>query len=281
MVAISIASFLVVNLQQKLETRLSELKPVTQAAGNGQIEKNDAFSIGGVVMSEGMLFTPRAEAQPTNERKATLVYAVPQNSTLFKASFGIPDGFPSAWSDADLHVFVDGDLVKDYHASADTKPTKVELTLKDAKSVKIVFDGYSALGDAMFSSLGSKPAESSPKPPTETPSTGMARVNLTSPENGEKAKDKLTVKWDAVPEAVAYGVEIVLVSNNTKVVPTRFLRSFTAKGTTFDWVFSDDVVSGEYQVSVIAFGKKGVLTRFSTSKKFTVERRAPSKPGNQ
>ena len=216
---------------------------------------------------------------PLTSAKATLVYSVPANSTFFKGSFGIPDGFPSAWVDATLFVYVDGDLVKDFRAAADAKPTKLEIPLKGAKSVKLVFDGYSALGDAMFSSLGSKPTDTIPKPPTDT--AGLARVNLTAPENGGKTKDKLTVKWDAVPDAVAYGVEIVLVANNSKTVPTRFLRSFTAKGTSFDWVYSDDVVSGEYQVSVIAFSKKGVLTRFSASKRFTVERRTTTKPGNQ
>lgn len=280
MVAIGIASFLIANLQQKLETKLADLKPVTQAAGAGQIEKNGAFSIGGVVLSEGLLFTPKESSQATNERKATLVFSVPSGSTSFRGNFGIPDGFPSSWVDATLFVYVDGDLIKDFRASADAKPTKIDIPLKSAKSIKLVIDGYSAIGDATFSSLGTKPTDQAPKP-AQTDTSGLARVTLTAPENGEKAKDKLTVKWEAVPEAVAYGVEIVLVSNNTKTVPTRFLRSFTAKGTTFDWVFSDDVVSGEYQVSVIAFSKKGVLTRFSASKRFTVERRTASKPGNQ
>lgn len=279
MVAVGIASFLIANLQQKLETRLSDLKPVTQAVGTGQLEKNEAFSIGGVVLSEGLLFTPRDTAQPTNERKATLVYSVPAGTTSFKARFGIPDGFPAAWVDATLYVYVDGDLVKDFRAAADAKPVKVEIPMKGAQSIKLVFDGYSGLGEASFSALSSKPTEGTPKPPTDP--AGLARVALTAPENGEKAKDKLVVKWDAIPDAVAYGVEIVLISNNTKTVPTRFLRSFTAKGTTFEWVFSDDVVSGEYQVSVIAFSKKGVLSRFSASKRFTVERRATAKPGNQ
>ena len=54
MVAIGVASFILANLQQKLETRISELKPVTQAAGNGQLERNEAFSIGGIVCSEGL-----------------------------------------------------------------------------------------------------------------------------------------------------------------------------------------------------------------------------------
>lgn len=279
MVAIGIATLLVANLQQKLETRLSELKPVTQVAGSGQIEKNDAFSIGGVVLTEGLLFTPRDTSQTTSDRKATLVYAVPAGSTAFKTSFGIPDGFPSAWVDATLSIYFDGDLVKDYRANSEAKPVKIEVPLRGAKSIKLVLDGYSALGDALFSSLGSKPTETSQKPPVDT--TGLARVTLIAPENGDKAKDKLSVKWDAVPDAVAYGVEIVLVSNNSKTIPTRFLRSFTAKGTSFDWVFSDDVVSGEYQVSVIAFSKKGVLTRFSASRRFTVERRVSAKPGNQ
>lgn len=279
MVAVGIATFLIANLQQKLETRLSDLKPVTQAVGTGQLEKNEAFSIGGVVLSEGLLFTPRETAQPTNERKATLVYSVPSGTTSFKARFGIPDGFPSAWVDATLYVYVDGDLVKDFRAAADAKPVKVEIPLKGAQSIKLVFDGYSGLGEASFSALSSKPTEGTPKPPTDP--AGLARVALTAPENGEKAKDKLVVKWDAISDAVAYGVEIVLISNNTKTVPTRFLRSFTAKGTTFEWVFSDDVVSGEYQVSVIAFSKKGVLSRFSASKRFTVERRTATKPGNQ
>ena len=278
MVAISIASFLAANFQQKLETKLSDLKPVTQASGTGQVEKNDAFSIGGVVLSEGMLFTPKT-TEDKDEQKATLVYLIPPNSTSFRAFFGIPDGFPSAWSSASLAVSVDGELVKTYDAQADAKPVKVEVPLKGAKSIKLVFSGYSALGDSFFSALTTKPADTTPKPPTDT--AGLPRVALTLPESGAKAKDKLLVKWDAVPGAVAYGVEMVLLSNNTQTVPTRFLRSFTAKGTSFDWVFSDDVVSGEYQVSVIAFSKKGVLTRFSTSRRFTVERRATSKPGNQ
>lgn len=279
MVAIGVASFILANLQQKLETRISELKPVTQAAGNGQLERNEAFSIGGIVCSEGMLFTPRDVEKPTNERRATLVYAIPPSSTSFKGQFGIPDGFPSAWVDATLYVYVDGDLIKDFRAAADAKPVKLEIPLKGAKSIKLVFDGYSALGDASFSSLAQKQIENPPKPAADT--TGLARVNMTAPENGEKTKDKLTVKWDAVKDAVAYGVEIVLVTNNSKTVPTRFLRSFTAKGTSFEWIYSDDVVSGEYQVSIIAFSRKGVLTRFSTGRRFTVERRAVAKPGNQ
>ncbi|MEI7576487.1 MAG: NPCBM/NEW2 domain-containing protein [Armatimonadota bacterium] len=278
MVAIGIASFLIANLQQKLETKLSDLKPVTQAAGTGQIEKNDAFSIGGVVLSEGMLFTPK-NAGDNNEQKATLVYSIPANTTSFRAFFGIPDGYPTAWLSASLAVSVDGELVKLYEAQSDSKPIKIEIPTKGAKSLKLVFNGYSALGDSVFSSLASKPSEQIPKPAVDT--TGLARVILTAPENGDKTKDKLVVKWDAISEAIAYGVEIVLVSNNSKTVPTRFLRSFTAKGTSFEWVFSEDVVSGEYQVSVIAFSKKGVLSRFSASKRFTVERRTATKPGNQ
>ncbi len=278
MVAIGIASFLLANLQQKLETKLADLKPVTQAAGTGQIEKNDAFSIGGVVLSEGMLFTNNS-AGDNNERKATLVYSIPANTTSFRAFFGIPDGYPTAWLSASLAVSVDGELVKLYEAQADSKPIKIEIPTKGAKSLRLVFNGYSALGESVFSALATKPVDQTPKPPVD--SAGLPRVTLALPENGAKAKDKLMVKWDPVPDAVAYGVEMVLLSNNTNTVPTRFLRSFTAKGTSFDWVFSDDVVSGEYQVSVIAFSKKGVLTRFSTSRRFTVERRTTSKPGNQ
>ena len=278
MVAIGITSFLLANAQQKLETKLADLKPVTQAAGTGQIEKNDAFSIGGVVLSEGMLFTPKNTGD-NDEQKATLVYSIPANTTSFRASFGIPDGFPTAWLSASLSVSLDGEVIKRYEAQADSKPIRIEIPVKGAKSLKLVFSGYSALGESVFSALATKPVDQTPKPPSDT--TGLPRVTLVLPENGAKAKDKLLVKWDAVPDAVAYGVEMVLLSNNTKTVPTRFLRSFTVKGTTFDWVFSDDVVSGEYQVSVIAFSKKGVLTRFSTSRRFTVERRISAKPGNQ
>ncbi|HLO97651.1 MAG TPA: hypothetical protein VK171_03560, partial [Fimbriimonas sp.] len=79
---------------------------------------------------------------------------------------------------------------------------------------------------------------------------------------------------DAVPGAVAYGVEIIMVVNaDPKVTPSRFMRVFSAKGTSFEWNFSDDVLTGEYQVSVIGFGKKGVITKFSPSKKFKIVRK--------
>jgi hypothetical protein len=176
MVAISIASFLAANFQQKLETKLSDLKPVTQASGTGQITNEDAFSIGGVVLSEGMIFGPKS-TEDKNEQRATLVYSVPPNSTSFRASFGIPDGFPAAWSSASLAVSVDGELVKTYDAQADAKPVKVEVPLKGAKSIKLVFSGYSALGDSFFSALTTKPTDTTPKPRTDT--AGLPRVALT------------------------------------------------------------------------------------------------------
>lgn len=267
--------------QQKLETKLVDLKIVSQAPTAQSFMKMEESSIGGIIVNSGFVFAPQSSAS-----EGTLVFSIPAGTTSFKGLFGYPDSSSGASVDvATLGVYLDGDLIREFNASRNLKPTKVELPTNGAKSLKLVFRGYSALGDPTFSSLGSKPPTENTPPKQDggsaTPPSALGKIALTSPENGEKVRDKLAVKWDAVEGAVAYGLEIVLVSTNSKTVPSKYLRAFTVKGTQFEWAFTDDVVSGEYQVSVIAFGKKGVITRFSPSRKFVVDRRSSTKAGNQ
>lgn len=266
--------------QQKLETKLVDLKIVSQAPTTQSFVKLEECSIGGIVMGSALTLSGSENGE------GTLVYSVPAGTTSFKGMFGYLDNTSGGSTDvASLAVYLDGDLIREFNASRNLKPTKVELPTNGAKSLKLVFRGLSALGDPTFSSLGSKPPIENTPPKqdggTATPPSALGKIALTSPENGEKVRDKLAVKWDAVEGAVAYGLEIVLVSTNSKTVPSKYLRAFTVKGTQFEWAFTDDVVSGEYQVSVIAFGKKGVITRFSPSRKFVVDRRSSAKAGNQ
>ena len=253
-------------VQQKLEVKLVDSPPVTKIGS--AVVLQSPFSIGGVIVPNGFGLDLAG-----NRLGATFVYSVPTSATAFRAVFGVQDSELSQSSEGTLNVYVDGEVFKEYRATGGQKPIKVEVPLLRASSMKFVFDGPGSLGNPIYSNLPA-PTASIPKPTVTAPQTGeLPRVNMLSPENGEKARDKVVFKWERIDDAVAYGVEIVLISNATSKVPTRFLRAFTATKESFEWNFSDDVVSGDYQVSVIAFNKKGICSKFSSFRKFTVVRK--------
>ena len=268
---------------RRSEVRLVDLTPVTQVSKSAVFKMSKEFSIGGIVLKAGIQLLPQGDSSP--DRSGRLVYSVPRGSQVFRGKVGIPDTDTDGASDATLTIYVDGESVKEISARAGQKASMFEVPVKSAKSVMLQFTGTASIGDAYFSTNpssvpNSKPAPRQPQPaetvgnPPKANPTEMARANLTSPDNGATFKNGVTFKWDAVPDAVEYGVEIVMVSNaNPRKTPTRYIRAFSAKSDSFEWNFSDDVLSGEYQVSVIAFGREGVLTKFSNSRRFKVTRK--------
>lgn len=253
---------------KKPEVKLVDLTPVTQVTKSSTFKFSKEFSMGGVVLREGVLLLPQGDSTP--DRGGRLVYSVPRGSISFHGQFGIPDTDTEGTGEATLSIFVDGEPLQEIRAVAGQKPVRFDAGVKGAKSVMFQFAGTAGIGDASFATSTSGSTRS---PVTKVPSE-MGRVNMTSPENGETTKDAVTFKWDAVPEATNYGVEIVMITNSDpRKTPTRYLRAFSAKNESFEWNFSEDVLSGEYQVSVIAFGKRGVLTKFSNSKRFKVVRK--------
>ncbi len=264
---------------KKPDIRLAELTPVTQVTKSAVFKMSKEFSIGGVVLRSGILLVPQGDSTP--DRSGRLVYSIPRGSTFLRGQFGIPDTDTEGTGNSTLSIFVDGESILEIKAISGQKPIKFDATIKGAKSIMLAITGTAAIGDSTFSTA-TLPIGSSVKPTTNPPTqdttskppVDMSRVNLTSPENGETKVDSVTFKWDAVPEAVAYGVEIVMITNSdTRKTPSRYLRAFSAKSENFEWNFSEDVLSGEYQVSVIAFGKRGVLTKFSNSRRFKVVRK--------
>jgi hypothetical protein len=250
-------------VQQKLEYKLAELKPVTSIGATSV--SLVPTSLGGVVVQNSV-----GVDTSKNGLAATLVYSIPTTATSFRALFGVPDSDNTLNGEGVLTVYIDGEVFKEYRATGGVKPVRIEAPLNRNSSLKLVFEGPGAIGNPVFSNLvapGSKQETSTPSTPSELP-----RVILLAPENGERAKDKVTFKWEKIQGAVAYGIEIVMISNQSTKTPTRFLRAFTSNAETFEWNFSDDVVNGEYQASVIAFSKKGVCSRFSASRKFKIER---------
>ena len=266
--------------QRKPDTKLVEMTPVTQASKSSVFKMTKQFSIGGIVLSEGIQLQPQGDSSP--DRWGKLVYTVPRGSLVFRGQYGIPDTDTEGIGDATLAIIVDGESAQEIRAVAGQKPTRFEIPLKGAKSIMLQFTGTSSIGDAVFSTSASTTTKPTPKPPQPPvpqneqpkPTSDMPRANLTAPENGVTVKNSVTFKWDAVPNAITYGVEIVMITNaDPKKIPTRFMRAFSAKSDSFEWNFSEDVLSGEYQVSVIAFGKAGVLTKFSNSRRFKVTRK--------
>jgi hypothetical protein len=266
---------------RKPDVKLVNLTPVTQVTKSSTFKFSKEFSIGGIVLKEGILLLPQGDSV---ERTGRLVYSVPRGSVSFRGQFGIPDSDTEGTGEAILAIFVDGEPLQEIRAVSGQKPIRFDAGVKGAKSLMFTITGTAAIGDAVFSTSSLNPSRTPPKtsPPNPTPTqdtppkpaSEMGRVNMTAPENGVSVKDGITFKWDAVPEAISYGVEIVMITNSdTRKVPTRYLRAFSAQNAAFEWNFSDDVLSGEYQVSVIAFGKAGVLTKFSNSKRFKVGRK--------
>lgn len=256
---------------RKPDQKLVDLTPVTQVTKSATFKFSKEFSMGGVVLREGVQLLPQGDSTP--DRGGSLVYSIPRGSVSFRGQFGIPDTDTEGSGEATLSISVDGEPLQEIRAVSGQKPIRFDAGVKGAKSIMLKFSGTAAVGDAIFATTSTKPPtipqESPPKPSSE-----MGRVVLTAPENGVTAKDSIMFKWDAIPESVSYGVEIVMISNaDSKKIPTRFLRAFSAKSESFEWNFSEDVLSGEYQVSVISFGKHGVLTKFSNSKRFKVVRK--------
>ena len=261
------------------DIKLVDLTPVTQVSKSATFKFSKEFSMGGIVLREGVLLVPQGD--PTPDRGGRLVYSVPRSALSFRGQFGIPDTDTEGTGEATLAITIDGEPLQEIRAVAGQKPIRFDAGVKGAKSIMLTITGTAAIGDATFATspsssikLGQVPKtapsqDTPPKVPTE-----MGRVNLTAPVNGETVKDAVTFKWDAVPEATSYGVEIVMITNaDPRKTPSRYLRAFSAKNESFEWNFSEDVLSGEYQVSVLAFGKRGVLTKFSNSKRFKVVRK--------
>ena len=261
---------------RKPDVKLVDLTPVTQVTKSSTFKFSKEFSIGGIVLKEGVLLLPQGDSI---ERTGRLVYSVPRGSLSFRGQFGIPDSDTEGTGEAILAIFVDGEPLQEIRAVSGQKPVRFTAGVKGAKSLMFTITGTAAIGDATFSSTALGATRTPPKstPPQDTPpkpTSEMGRVNVTAPENGVSVRDGITFKWDAVPESISYGVEIVMITNSdTKKIPTRYLRAFSAQNASFEWNFSDDVLTGEYQVSVIAFGKAGVLTKFSNSKRFKVVRK--------
>jgi NPCBM/NEW2 domain len=266
---------------RKPEVKLVDLTPVTQVAKSAIFKFSKEFSMGGVVLKEGVLLAPQGDSTP--DRGGRLVYSVPKGAQFFRGYFGIPDTDTDGTGEATIDISIDGEPLQEIRVVSGQKPTKFDVNVKGAKSIMLAFSGTAGIGDASFassSSMTKPPVVTKPmaKPPTQEtppkPTSELGRITLTAPESGDIAKDSVNFKWDSVPDATGYGLEIIMISNaDPKKIPSRYLRAFSAKGETFLWNFSDDVLSGEYQASVIAFGKNGVLTRFSNFKRFKVVRK--------
>jgi hypothetical protein len=261
-----------------VDVKLIDMTPVTQATKSAVFKMSKEFSIGGVILKSGILLVPQGDTNP--DRSGRLVYAIPRGATTFHGLFGIPDSDTEGTGDATMTIYIDGEKLQDIYAINNQKAIRFDASVKGAKSIMLSFAGTAALADASFAGTGTI-ARPVPNAPSKTPAQAapsklpseMGRVSLTAPENGDIEKDAVTFKWDPVSEATSYGVEIVMISNaDPRKTPTRYLRAFSAKNESFEWNFSEDVLSGEYQVSVIAFGKRGVLTKFSNSRRFKVVR---------
>lgn len=255
--------------QQKLETRLVEVEPVTQASRSASIRPVKEFSMNGIVFRDGFQLVP--VGTDINASWARLVYNIPPETHAFRCSVGISDSSSETAPIATFRILVDGELVKELTVDDSIKPTNLDIPLKGAKSLLIQITGAGAVGNPIFSHVAS--VTTPPKGPSTTPGE-TPRVNLKSPEANATFKNKVKFEWDAVAGAVGYGVEIIMLTNaDPKVTPSRFMRVFSAKGTSFEWNFGDDVLTGEYQVSVLGFGKRGVITRFSLTRKFKIVRK--------
>lgn len=267
---------------KRADVRLVDLTPVTQVAKYAIFKMSKEFSVGGVVIKEGIQLLPQGSSSP--DRSGRLVYSIPRGMQIFRGQFGVPDTDADGTGEASLEVFIDGESAQVVKGSAGSKPAPFEVNLKSAHSIMFQFTGVSSIGSATFSASANsgtkpstKPQQPAMKPEPAKPVVNpaeMPRVNLVEPENGKLFNNTVVIKWEAIPNAISYGVEIVMITNaNPKKIPSRFIRAFSAKSETFEWNLSDDVLSGEYQVSIIAFGKEGVLSKFSNSRRFKVERK--------
>lgn len=266
--------------QSQRPVSITPLSTATLVTSYGAtVNLSESFSLGGMILTNGIGCNPRT---PTVKTSATYVYTIPKGAFSFRGIFGVRDEPNSETVSGTLSIYVDGDLVKEILTEANQKPTKFDIPLVDASSLKLVFENGGILGNGSFSSPLSgaevkKPAAKTTTPqvqPEPEPKTGeLGRVQLTEPEVGRSYTNKVKFAWQKVDGAVSYGVEVILIKNeDANKVPTRFMRAFPATKEAFEWLFTEDVVSGEYQVSVIAFGKKGVITKFSSPRRFKVAR---------
>jgi hypothetical protein len=277
-----------VSRTQKSDIRLTELIPISQIADpNAQITNLDkSFSMGGVVYDFGVANLSYSSTGSSSAERQ-VVYRVPDKATAFSGSVGVPDMISPFGLEVELKVsfYLDGKLAASVVPGRDSVPEKFQLSVAGVKGLKIVYAGPVGIGDPSFTSPAAKkpaktvPAKNVPKPApkaevkTEVKPTELARVAIDEPENGATFKDQLTVKWQAVEGATMYGVEIVLVNASDNKPQSKPLRAFNTKTESFEWNFSDDVVNGEYQLSVIAFNKRGVISKFSAPKRIKIERK--------
>lgn len=253
---------------------LQALKPVTLVGAFGFVEE---FSMGGVIFANGVTTDVPA--------KRLAVYSVPAGAQSFKVSVGVPDATETGSTAAGRAVFsLDGDLVEDLNPKLGDKPKDITIDVRGKKALKIDFEGIVGLGEPKFlvDPKGGTPSKPTPpakqggnkepekKPAQPTPPGVMPRVELLRPNTGSKFRQRLIVEWEAIQGAQAYGVELILIEAVGETLPSRCLRAFTVKGTTFEWNLTEDVADGDYQISVIAFGSKGVISKFSNPRLITV-----------
>ncbi len=253
---------------------LQALKPVTLVGAFGFVEE---FSMGGVIFSNGVTADSPA--------KRLAVYSVPTGAQSFKVSVGVPDSSETGSTAMGRVTFsLDGDLVEDLTPKLGDKPKDLTIDVRGKKALKIDFEGVVGLGEPKFlvdpkGGSPSKPTtptkqgtskDTEKKPATAAASGTLPRVELIRPNTGSKFRQRLIVEWEAIEGAQAYGVELILIEAKGETLPTRCLRAFTVKGTTFEWNLSEDVADGDYQISVIAFGSKGVISKFSNPRLITV-----------
>ncbi len=261
------------NASKLVQIGLQSLKPVTLVGSFGFVEE---FSMGGVIFSNGVTTDSAA--------KRLAVYSVPSGAQNFKVSVGVPDSSETGSSAMGRVVLsLDGDLVEDLTPKLGDKPKDLTIDVRGKKALKIDFEGVVGLGEPKFlvDPKGPAPKPTTPtkqgsskepekKPTTAAPSGTMPRVELIRPNTGSKFRQRLIVEWEGIEGAQAYGVELILIEAKGETLPTRCLRAFTVKGTTFEWNLSEDVADGDYQISVIAFGSKGVISKFSNPRLITV-----------
>ncbi|HLO97920.1 MAG TPA: NPCBM/NEW2 domain-containing protein, partial [Fimbriimonas sp.] len=170
--------------QQKLETRLAEVEPVTQASRSASIRPVKEFSMSGIVFRDGFQLVP--VGTDINSAWARLVYNIPAETHAFKCSLGISDSNSESAPLATFRILIDGELVKELTVDDSVKPTSIDIPLKSAKSLMIQITGAGAVGNPLFSHVAAVTAP--PKGTAVTPGD-FPRVNLKQPESNATFKN--------------------------------------------------------------------------------------------
>jgi len=229
-------------------------------ANRVRTKDSKTFSLGRKVYEQGLY-------AKGNDERVQVRFVIPRGMHSFHADFGVSDDIDTRSCVINQHkipsceLLIDGVAVKLGEIKLEQAPVSVDLDVTGKRSLFLGLKCGAGIGEPTFSS----------EPFVGAGRTGIKPVLLSPKDGASAAGDAVHLKWKPVEGAISYGISIVALKLSVAAaVGAPRMWTKTVDATTYSLSLAD-LPEGQYLWSVIAFGPKEPVGKYSDEWVFTVD----------